>query len=339
LRSADKVPSIMNWQIIGHEWAVDLLAQQLAAQRLAHAYLFTGAPQTGKTRLAQALAQAVNCTQPTPPCGQCPSCRKIERWSHPDVQLVEGTGTGSFKIEQIRALQREAVLAPYAGRYRVLILCGIDQASPEAANSLLKTLEEPPAKVIMALTAVEPDVLPPTVVSRCQRVHLRPVALSVIEAALVARGLSADRARLLARLSGGRVGWALAASQDETRLRLRHEGLKQLAELLSADRVARFDFAHRASRDLPQVRYQLELWTVWWRDLLHVSSHDEGYVINVDHLEGLRAFGRGATPGEAFAVLQALRTTVEQLEANVNPRLALEGLMLKLPLDVRANQS
>lgn len=322
----------MTWQIIGHDWAVELLSRGLAAKRLAHAYLFSGAPHIGKTRLALALAQAVNCPHSDPPCGRCPSCRKIDQGSHPDVHLIEGAGAGGgFKIEQIRALQHEAILAPYEGVYRVLVLHRIDRASQEAANSLLKTLEEPPPKVVLALTAVDIDTLPPTVVSRCQRVDLRPVALTTIEAALVARGLSEEKARLLAHLSGGRVGWALTASHDETSLPLRQDRLDQLHGLLSADRVARFDFAYRASRDPGTVGNLLEQWTVWWRDVLHVCLQEEGYVVNIDHLDRLRALARQAALDESFAVLQALQATAGQLEANVNPRLALEGLMLKLP--------
>ncbi|MEJ2207437.1 MAG: DNA polymerase III subunit delta', partial [Anaerolineae bacterium] len=112
----------MSWEIVGHEWAVTLLRQRLVAGKVAHAYLFAGPPQVGKTRLARILAQALNCQQPDPPCGQCASCRKIEAGTHPDVRLVIGQGAGdSIKIDQIRELQREAVLYPYQGRYRVLI--------------------------------------------------------------------------------------------------------------------------------------------------------------------------------------------------------------------------
>ena len=101
---------LVTWQIVGHDWAVELLSRGLAAKRLAHAYLFSGAPHIGKTRLALALAQAVNCPRPEPPCGQCPSCRRIDQGSHPDVHLIEGAGAGGgFKIEQIRALPVEDV--------------------------------------------------------------------------------------------------------------------------------------------------------------------------------------------------------------------------------------
>ena len=209
----------MNWEMVGHEWAVTLLRRGLASGRVSHAYLFCGLPQVGKTRLALKLAQAPNCTQPDPPCGQCDSCKKIWEGTHTDVRLVAGEGAGgSIKIGQIRDLQREAVLRPYEGRRRVFVLERIDLASIEAANSLLKTLEEPPGHVVLALTAVHAEALPATVVSRCQRLDLRPVAQATLEAALAGRGVPPEKARLLARLSGGRVGWALEASRDEALL-------------------------------------------------------------------------------------------------------------------------
>ena len=156
----------MAWQTVGHDWAVTLLRRSLAGGRVAHAYLFSGPPQIGKTRLALELAQALNCAQPDPPCGRCPSCLKIARGTHPDVRLVEGEGAGgSLKIDQVRALQREAALAPYEGRYRVFILRQMDRATLEAANCLLKTLEEPPGHVVLGLTAVYPESLPLTIVS------------------------------------------------------------------------------------------------------------------------------------------------------------------------------
>jgi len=166
----------MAWQIIGHDWAVTFLQQSLATGRVAHAYLFTGPPQIGKRTLARGLAQALNCTGTQPPCGQCQSCQKVSKGTHPDVRIIEGEGAGgSIKIDQVRAVKREAMLSSYEGRFRVYILRHVDMASLEAANSLLKILEEPPEHVVLVLTAVQPESLPATVVSRCQRLDLRPV--------------------------------------------------------------------------------------------------------------------------------------------------------------------
>ncbi len=321
----------MSWQVIGHDWAVDFLHQSLVMGRIAHAYLISGPPQVGKTKLALGLAQALNCTQPDRPCGTCDSCVKIARHVHPDVQLIVGKGAGeSIKIDQVRALQREAVLAPYEGRYRVLILRRADLASLEAANSLLKTLEEPPAHVVLALTAVQPEALPATVISRCQRIDLRPASLRLVQETLHQRGIESSKAHLLSRLSGGRLGWALSASKDDALLHKRDEELDQLVRLLAAGRVERLDFA-KTSRDSSSVRERIELWTTWWRDLLLLNSAGADHVVNIDRLDELQSLAAQSDLAQVRTALRALGSAAAQLDANVNAQLLMEGLLLALP--------
>lgn len=333
----------LTWQIIGHDWAVRLLQRGLAAGRMSHAYLFSGPAQIGKTTLALAWAQALNCAHDNPPCGQCSSCLKAARNSHPDIRTIAGQGAGgSIKIEQIRAMQHEAVLAPYEGLFRVLILEEIDRASTEAANSLLKTLEEPPSHVVLVLTAVHAEALPETVVSRCQQLNLRPVARNLIEQALVGRGVSGLQANLLAQLSGGRVGWALEVAHDDTLRSQRQQDLDQLQDLLVADLVSRLEFASSIGRDTLGIRRRIQLWSTWWRDLLLVTSfrlHTTAgsstlaprHVVNMDRSDELRRMAHQVTPSQACAALRAHQIAADRLEANVNPQLALEGLLLNLP--------
>ena len=278
------------------------------------------------------LAQTLNCAEADRPCGMCPSCLKIAHNTHPDVQVIVGQGAGgSIKIEQVRALQRDAVLAPYEGHHRVLILRRADLASLEAANSLLKTLEEPPAHVVVVLTAVDVEALPPTVVSRCQRLDLRPLATQTIEKSLSARGVVAAQARLLARLSGGRIGWAFDAAADGATLRQRQQDLDQLIALLPAGRVERLDVAAKASRDLEVLLRQIGTWTGWWRDLLLLCNGQERDVVNIDRIEEMRSLAGLSTSPEVWAVLQVLQEAAAQLEANVNTRLVMERISLRLP--------
>jgi DNA polymerase-3 subunit delta' len=322
----------MPWPIIGHEWAVALLRQSLAVGRVSHAYLFCGQPQIGKATLARTLAQALNCAASDAPCGKCPSCAKIANGTHPDVQIVAGKGAGgSIQIDQIRALQREAALAPYSGRYRVAILRQMDRASLEAANSVLKTLEEPPPHVVLLLTASRREGLPSTVTSRCQCLDLRPVPFTTVKAALLERGLDAAQSDLVAHLSGGRAGWAIAACQDDSLLRQRRQDLDQLVGMLSLDRVSRLDLAWKLSRDAATARRLIELWTTWWRDLLLAFAAREGDWVNVDRALHLKSVAAKVTLANVWTGLKALRVTAEQLEENVNPRLALESLFLQLP--------
>ena len=132
------------WSIVGHDWVIKMWQHGIAQSRVAHAYLLTGPPQIGKTMLAQSFAQALNCTSDDRPCGQCLSCCKIASGNHPDVRIIESSGN-SIKIDQIRQLQSGVSLSAHESPWKVYILRNMDQATIEAANCLLKTLEEPPS--------------------------------------------------------------------------------------------------------------------------------------------------------------------------------------------------
>jgi DNA polymerase-3 subunit delta' len=157
------------------------------------------------------------------------------------------------------------------------------------------------------------------------------VPLPAVEAALHDRGVPSSQAELLARLSGGRVGWAFQVAQDPRLLRERQQDLDQMVRLLSADRVERLDFAWKASRDPVAGRELLQLWTTWWRDLLLLDGQGEDHVVNIDRDHELRRLVHQSPWQKALMVVKALQATSAQLEANVNARLAWEGLMLQLP--------
>lgn len=315
------------WQTVGHTWAVELLQRAIAGQRLAHAYLITGPDGIGKMHLAKEFAAALNCTGEEPPCGACSSCRRTAHGSHPDVSQVP-PDEGRIKIDQVRSVQYELALSPREGRWRVCIISDFQTATTEAANALLKTLEEPPSRVVLILTATDASLLLPTIVSRCQHLPLRHVATECIQGALEQRlGLEADRARLLARLAGGRVGWAIRAAQEPNVLEERNKRLAELVALLDQGRAARIRAAEALANDaaLPDV---LRSWQGWWRDVLLVASGCEELVTNVDALEALSAQAQRRQVAEAEQALRETLATLQRLEQNVNPRLALEVLLL-----------
>ncbi|MFQ5814343.1 MAG: DNA polymerase III subunit delta' [Anaerolineae bacterium] len=322
------------WQVVGHKWAVDLLKRALASERVAHAYLLTGPPQIGKRWLALNFARALNCLSDNneeKPCGQCLACSKIAHGSHPDVQIIEGE-RGTLKIDQMRTLRHEAALSPLEGRWKVYIIRQMEQATAEAANCLLKTLEEPPSSVILVLTASEAEALLPTIVSRCQVLNLRPLAIETVQKALQERWrVDAERAQLLARLSGGRLGWAVTASQNDAILDQRERHLDEMMELLGQGRVERLEYAQRLSQNPEAVPDLLHLWLSWWRDLLLVASESSAGIINVDREDTLRAQAQQYSLGQVRDFVEALRAAVWRLEHNANTRLTLEVLMLSLP--------
>ena len=319
------------WQVVGHEWAVDLLKRALASERVAHAYLFTGPPHVGKRSLALNFAQALNCLNEDKPCGQCLACNKIAHGNHPDVQVVEGEGR-TLKIDQMRTLRHEAALSPLEGRWKVYIIQQMEQATAEAANCLLKTLEEPPSSVILVLTASEAEALLPTIVSRCQVFNLRPLATETVQESLQERwGVDAERAQLLARLSDGRLGWAVAASQDNNILVRREKHVDEMVELMGQGRVERLEYAQQLSSNPEATPELLHLWLSWWRDLLLKASGSSAGVINMDRENTLKNQAQRYSLGQVRNFVEALRTAVWRLEHNANTRLTLEVLMLSLP--------
>ena len=333
------------WQVVGQSKAVSLLQRGLEQGTLAHAYLFIGPPHVGKMALALNLAQALNCEAAEPPCGACDSCQKIASTKHADVQVVGLTSNGNagetksrteIGIDQIREMQHSSSLPPFGGKYKVFIIDGAEFLSIEAANCLLKTLEEPVGKVIFILLTINEKLLPATVVSRCQRLELPPIAASEVESALNSRwGTEAGKAKLLARLCHGCPGWAILATLDESLLQQRTERLNRLLEIINTDYEERFTYAAELATQFSHSRGVvggvLDLWLDWWRDLLLVKVSCSDAVTNVDQLATLNEMARGYRLSQIKAAINSLQSAREQLQQNANPRLVLEVLMLSIP--------
>lgn len=339
------------WLVVGHDQAVQTLRSGLAAQRLAHAYLVVGPPQVGKGRLALDLARALNCAAESVearPCGACRPCRLIEAGGYADVEVIGLGGlcderehdhhrdaSRDIKICQVRRLQRTIALRPYEGRTRVLIVDPAEAMNLYAADAFLKTLEEPPGNVVLILLAGREEALPETIISRCRRITLAPLPRASVERELLRRGVDQQRAEVLARLSEGRLGWALANSENQALLSQRSERLDRIEALSAERRAGRLTFAaelgHRFTRDRQDVYAYLDLLLRWWRDVLLVGEGCDQLVSNTDRVAGLKRTAAATRPASVVAALQALRECRQHLEANANARLALEVLCLRLP--------
>lgn len=320
------------WPVVGHEWATDLLARVIRSGRPSHAYLFLGPANVGKTTVARAFAQALVCERGEgPPCGDCRPCRRVVQGRYPDVQFITAE-KNSIQIDQVRAIRSDAAISPLEGKRKVFVISDIERASLPAANALLKTLEEPPSQIILLLTAARRDQVLPTIISRCQIVGLRPLPVGQVEDALQAHwGVDGEHATLLARLSGGRLGWAVTAHTDPDLWQARAKYLDDLLLLTAKGHLARLEYAEALSRAGDGLEMALGLWATWWRDVLLIQRGLPDVILNLDHkaqlLQQARLFGTNQVERALSDLMHALR----RINANVNARLALDVLLLRLP--------
>ena len=341
------------WPVYGHGWAVELLRRALSARssvqssvRLSHAYLLVGASQIGKTALARAFAAALLCSDPAhAPCQQCRACRLMAAGHHPDFRLVQPTikmdrdlvverQKGELRAEQAEGLIREVALRPLEGTRKVFLIQDMHQANLAFANRLLKTLEEPPSHAVLLVTARHRNEVLPTIVSRCQIVALHPLDQAVLADALQAGWqVPPDDALLLARLAGGRLGWAVDQFHHPERREERSQDLAALWSLVEAGRLERLRFAGQLAtqRDPLRLFGLLEIWSSWWRDVLLAQAQCTDACSNVDQLPRLTAHAHAFEPQAVHEYLGTLQRVEAALRHTANLRLALDVLLVKLP--------
>ena len=318
-----------------------MLRQHAAHDEIRHAYLFCGPPGLGRRTLALRLAQALNCTKPLAPgvpCGLCRDCKQIDAMQHPDMNVIQAldgdnlpTEGGTLKVDQIREVQRSLSLKPYQAKYRVALFLRFQEANDNAANALLKTLEEAPAHAILLLTADTPEQLLPTIISRCEILRLRPLPIEAVVADLIYRGVDEERARLLAHISGGRPGYARRLVDDVTLLEKRDERLNDLQTLLPAARVEKFSYADKLSKDKDAMRQAIIIWLSYWRDVMLRVAGAETPLINVDRNMEIEFLAGRLNLSTARRVVSDLENALEKMDRNVNSRLLAEVLLMDWP--------
>ncbi|NLN70397.1 MAG: DNA polymerase III subunit delta' [Chloroflexi bacterium] len=330
----------MHWQIHAQDWAVNLLREHVSGAKLRHAYLFTGPEGVGRRSLALRFAQAINCTNPPERgayCDACRDCRRLATLTHPDLSLLQPEeGHKDIRIDQVRSLQQTLALSPYTGAYRIALLIDFQRATTQAANALLKTLEEPPNRVILLLTAIAPEGLLPTIVSRCEVIRMRPASIDATRDYLHAdRGLDAEQALLLAHISGGRIGTAMRLAEDPSALANRRTQFELLLALLPAQRYQRFKHIDGLLRKLDKPRQKisevLSTWLSFWRDVFLRASGELLPLVNVDLIGQIEQVALQVPVEAARELIIVHEQALQSLEANANIQLLLEALLLQYP--------
>ncbi len=328
----------MNWNIEGHDWAVEMLQEHIMQDAVRHAYLFTGPPGVGRRTLALQFAQEIICKYPLKPYEPGEESRirqQIERMQHPDLSIVAAEQEGgSLKVEQVRELQRTLALSPYQSGRRIALLLHFEKATISTQNALLKTLEEAPDKVILLLTADTAENLLPTITSRCEILRLRPLPIENVQTILEERGSSAEEAQRISHLSGGRLGYAFRMQQDQTLVMQAQEQVETAIQLLASKMRERIAYAgrYRSSNTRGAAYQALQTWLLFWRDALLITLKAEVPLIFLGWQEKTEQLAGQITSQDALRQVAELEMALNRLEStNVNAQHLVEAVLLGWP--------
>jgi DNA polymerase-3 subunit delta' len=256
----------------------------------------------------------------------------MESMKHADLTLVQSESEGGIlKVDQIREARKTLTLKPYMSKHRVALFLRFHEANDNAANALLKTLEEAPSYAVLILTADSPEQLLPTIISRCEVLRLRPLNLEKVQSELENRGLETGRAKLIAHISGGRMGYAIRLIENDSLLERREERLNDLLNLMPASRVEKFKYADQLSRDKDGMRQTILFWLSYWRDVMLRTAQAETPLVNVDHNVEIEDIAGRIDLSSARRVVSGLEGTLEKMDGNVNSRMLAEVLLLDMP--------
>jgi DNA polymerase-3 subunit delta' len=325
--------------IDGHEHLKPLIARAALRGTLPPSLIFAGPSGVGKRKAALALAQLVNCLSPVSEdaCGECASCRRIARGVHADVLLIEPGETGAIKIEQVRDAIERSAYRPFEGRRRVVIIDDADEMMPGAQDALLKTLEEPPSGTTFVLVTSAPDMLLPTIRSRCQRLRFGRLSPAEVAAVLVRSHEFAEAdAHTAAAVSDGSVGRALEGNTDAFK-EARNGALDLLRAVASHPAPAR---RITGAGGLPGVRgkadrnalgQSLRALATILRDLGVLGARsDAGALANADLRSDLEGLLRSFDTDRVLRAYGAVDRALNALDRNASPKIVADWLAFQI---------
>jgi DNA polymerase-3 subunit delta' len=329
--------------IIGHQKITDFLNKSIVKNRLAHAYLFIGQEHLGKKTVALDFVKSLECQnrngQNLSFCDKCVSCQEINKNSHPDIlivkpEMIEEKGKKreqEIGIEKIRDIQRQVSLFSFRGGYKIIIIDSAEKMTRQAANALLKTLEEPSKKTIFILISSSPRALLSTIISRCLMIKFSLVESKIIEKALNKIGGVNPKISLekIIRFSSGKPGLAIAYLNQPELINIRERTLKEIEVVFKKDLNSRFQYAENLAKDLFAAQSILNNWLFYFRDMILIKN-------GCDEL----TFGESGKEKKEVNSISNIKLTeitrkIMETKRNLanpsfNARLALEVLMLSV---------
>lgn len=321
-------------EIVGQGQIKEHLQNAIQAQKISHAYILSGEKASGKEFVARAFAQTLQCERGgMDACCECHSCKQAESRNHPDIIYVTHEKTASIGVDDIRdQISGNVSIKPYSGKYKIYIINEAEKMTVQAQNALLKTLEEPPAYVVIMLLTNNSGSFLQTIRSRCVELSMKPVAGELLKKYLMEEMQVPDyRADVCVAFAQGNFGKAkdMALSDDFTAVQAMTLALaKNAKESELVDMV-------KAIKDLAQYKVDpqdfLDIISVWYRDiLLFKATGDANHLIYREDLTNIRRIAQRSSYEGIEKILEAINTAKIRLNANVNFELTMELLMLTI---------
>lgn len=321
---------LKRWPIVGHEKIISMLQKTIVSGRFSHAYLFVGPSNIGKMTVALNFAKSIQCEgiNILRPCQKCRNCKQIDSGISLDTVIIKKGG--SITINEIRKLKQKFNLKSLFSEYKICIIDDIANITIDAANSLLKFLEEPYPKTIIILITESIDLVLPTIISRCQIVNFLPISIQVIEKALN-KAENRDKNKninQLAVMSLGRPGLAFEMLKHKEIIRNKLKVIDELKSIMETNQADQINFVSSTSQKREEIKLMLNIWLSWFRDLLLTKMGCSDFISNILKKDLILKQASKYTKEQLQRIIQAIFQAKAQINQNARPRLVLEVLLL-----------
>ncbi len=318
-------------KLLGQDRARKILKGHLEKARYHHAYLFHGPAGVGKSTAAREFAHSIFCEEISQGyCGKCVSCHQFLTGNHPDYQEIE-VEDRTIKIDVIRELRRSLTLKPFKSLYRIFVIRQAEKFTREAANSFLKSLEEPPSYVIFILTSDNRKLLLPTIISRSFPVAFNYLGKNIIESYLESKIEDRQKRKVLSEISGGSLGFACQLAEDDNFLEQRKELISLWSKMDRKSFLEVFNLVQWVEKEWNGDYVQFfQLLQYWLRDLFYWKNGQKQVILNRDCADLLQEEGPLWKTEDLEKALNLLDDLQRGFDRKINRRLALEATLLKI---------
>lgn len=320
--------------IIGQEQMKEHLQNALQMNKVSHAYIIHGEKSSGKEFIAKIFSMALQCEKGgAEPCNECRSCKQAMSGNQPDIIYVSHEKPNTISVEDIRAqVNNDVAIKPYSSRYKVYIINEAEKMTVQAQNAILKTLEEPPAYVVILLLVSNVQTLLPTILSRCVTLNMKPVSDSLVKKYLMEELQVPDyKAEVCVAFARGNIGKAKSLASSEEFDNVKNEALALLKYIHDIELQEMLQAIRRINEYKLEINDYLDIMSIWYRDvLLFKATADANHLVFREEIQAIRKVVARSSYEGIEKVLHALDKAKKRLDANVNFELTMELLFLDI---------